>query len=236
MTLIRSPRSGVLAGACVLLLAGVGVASAQFLPSPVQGNASGVFPPPPPPPGQTSAAQDPAFPPPPGQTAAPRRDPAFPPPPGASGGRPAVAGEGGPPPGPGAFANPAQRICLEFPNMRDDVAKSFSQIRTASERKVPREEVCPMFKSAVLKEEKLLRFLEANKALCGVPPQIIVQVKTNHTQTIRIRDQVCSNKPGPGAGPSLSDALGAPIIADDTDATKPGRGTFDTLTGNVLSR
>jgi hypothetical protein len=88
----------------------------------------------------------------------------------------------------------------------------------------------------VAKEDKLLKFLETNKALCGVPPQIITQVKASHIQAIRIRDQICSNKPAPGSGPTLSDALGAPIIADDSDAGKPGRGTFDTLTGNVLAR
>ncbi len=230
MTLIRLPRFGLLAAA--LLLAGLMPAVAQFMPSPVQGSANGVFPPPP---GQTSAPrQDSAFPPPPGQTAAPRPDPAFPPPPGTPGARPAIAGQG-PPPGASAFANPAQQVCLEFPTMRDDVAKTFSQIRTASERKISREEACPLFKAAALKEDKMLKFLLTNKALCGVPPQIITQVKTNHAQTLRVRDQVCSNKPGPASGPSLSDALGAPIIADDTDA-KPGRGTFDTLTGNVLSR
>lgn len=232
MMLIRLPRVGLLAAAGVLLLAFLFPAAAQFMPSPVQGSAGGTFPPPP---GTPTSRQDPAFPPPPGQTVAPRQDAAFPPPPGTPGARPAIAGQG-PPPAASAFANPAQQVCLEFPNMRDDVAKSFSQIKAASERKMSREEACPLFKTAVLKEDKLLKFLQTNKALCGVPPQIITQVKTNHAQTVRIRDQVCSNKPGPAAGPSLSDALGAPIIADDTDAAKPGRGTFDTLTGNVLAR
>ena len=41
---------------------------------------------------------------------------------------------------------------------------------------------------------------------------------------------------GPAAGPTLSDALGGPVIADDTSAKLPGRGTFDTLTGNALQR
>jgi hypothetical protein len=246
MTLIRLPKRSLPAAACVLMLAGLSPAVAQFLPSPVQGNSSGVFPPPP---GQNSAPrQDPAFPPPPGQNSSPRQDGAFPPPPGQAGAprqgsafpppqgssaRPAVAGQDA---GPDAFANPAQRVCLEFPAMRDDVGKAFSQIRAGSARKITREEACPLFKVAVAKEEKMLKFLETNKALCGVPQQIITQVKTNHVQTVRVRDNICSNRPTGPAGPSLSDALGAPVIADDSEAKKPGRGTFDTLTGNVLSR
>lgn len=231
MTLIRLPRDCILAGACVLVFAGLPAAQAQFLPSPVQGNANGAFPPPP---GATPAPrQDSAFPPPPGQAAAPSQTPSFAPPPGGS---PSMASQGAPPQGGPTFSNPAQKVCLEFPNLRDDVSKGFAAIRAASERKVSREEACPMFKNAVFKEEKLLKFLETNKQLCGVPPQIINQVKANHTQTVRVRNQVCSAGPGPASGPSLSDALGAPIIADDADASKPGRGTFDTLTGNVLSR
>jgi hypothetical protein len=228
MTLIRLPRFRILVGACILVLAGLSAAQAQFLPSPVQGNAAGAFPPPP---GGAAPQQDAAFPPPPGAAAAPRQDSAFPPPPGA-------AGNQGPPPQGGAaqFTDAAHKVCLDFPALRDEVGKGFAQIRTAGERKISREEACPMFKNVVSKEEKLLKFLETHKTLCGVPAQIITQVKTNHVQTVRIRNQVCSAGPAPAAGPSLSDALGAPIIADDSDASKPGRGTFDTLTGNVLAR
>ena len=54
---------------------------------------------------------------------------------------------------------------------------------------------------------------------------------------MRIRNNVAAPAPaGAARGPTLSDALGGPIIADDTSAKQPGRGTFDTLTGNALQR
>ena len=110
-------------------------------------------------------------------------------------------------------------------------------IKAASARKASREEVCPIFKSFAVKEAKMVTFLETNQKLCSVPPNIITQVKTNHAATIRIRNAVCSAAPaGPGAAPTLSDALGGPIIADDQSAKLPGRGTFDTLTGNALQK
>jgi hypothetical protein len=121
--------------------------------------------------------------------------------------------------------------------LREEVEKSAGVIKAASDRKASREEVCPMFKNFAAKEAKMVTFLETNKKLCGVPPQIITQVKGNHAKTIKIRDNVCSTGPtGPAPGPTLSDALGGPIIADDESAKRPGRSTFDTLTGNVLSR
>jgi hypothetical protein len=115
--------------------------------------------------------------------------------------------------------------------------KTATLIKAASDRKAQREEVCPLFKSIVIKEDKMLKFLIANQKLCGVPATAIAQVKANHANTTRIRNVVCSAGPaGPSQAPTLSDALGGPVIADDESAKKPGRGTFDTLTGNALQR
>jgi hypothetical protein len=132
----------------------------------------------------------------------------------------------------------AQKICLTFPAIREEVEKGAATIRSAGERKATREEVCPLFKAFAAKEEKLVKFLTTNQKLCGVPPNIIAQVKQNHAKTLQVRNNVCSAAPpggGGGAAPTLSDALGGPIIADDT-SVKSGRGTFDTLTGNALQR
>jgi hypothetical protein len=149
-------------------------------------------------------------------------------------------------PGQGSFTPSAQRaaapppgspqaICMNFPALREVVEKGASQIRAAADRKAPREEVCPLFKSFAVKEARMLKFLETNRTVCGVPPEAVTQVKGSHANTVRIRNQVCSAAPAAAAaGPSLSDALGGPIIADDTSANK--RGIFDTLTGNALSR
>ena len=162
------------------------------------------------------------FPPPPGQTAPAQAAPGsvFPPPPGQrqqDSAFPSPPGQGSAPtsitvgPSGGGFGPPA--------------------------RKASREEVCPIFKSFAVKEAKMVTFLETNQKLCGVPPNIITQMKTNHAATIRIRTAVCSAAPaGPSAAPTLSDALGGPIIADDQSAKLPGRGTFDTLTGNALQK
>jgi hypothetical protein len=126
---------------------------------------------------------------------------------------------------------------MNFPALRTDVEKSAAVIKAASERKAAREEVCPLFKIFAAKEGKMIAFLETHQRTCGVPPKVIAQVKANHAGTLRIRNSVCSTGPaGPAPGPTLSDALGGPVIADDESAKKPGRGTFDTLTGNVLAR
>jgi hypothetical protein len=242
---IRLQGCRIAAAACVLVVAGLSQAAAQF----------------PPPPGQAAAQRDSAFPPPPSQgQAAGQEDPAFPPapapgqpsgptrvtvgpaggggfgPPSSGGGFSAPAPGGGFSGGPPAQISEAQRICTTFPALREEMEKSGGLIRAASARKATREEVCPLFKNFTVKEAKMLAFLETNQRLCGVPPKVITQIKMSHAKTIQIRNNVCSAAPAGTAAPTLSDALGGPIIADDTSAKLPGRGTFDTLTGNALQK
>lgn len=152
----------------------------------------------------------------------------FPPPPGA-GGQQASPGGGFPPP-PGN-----QQVCASFPPLREAAEKGAMAIKAAGDRKASREEVCPLFRTFATREARMVAFLAKNQATCGVPPGAVKEARANHARTIQIRNQVCATGPSAPAGPSLSDALGGPIIADDS-SVKPGRGTFDTLTGNPLAR
>jgi hypothetical protein len=201
-----------------LALAGLSQAAAQFPPPPGQAasSASNPFPPPP---GQQ---QSNPFPPPPGQQTSP-----FPPAPGSAPSQsPGRAGAFPPPPG-------ARSVCDQFPPIRAQAEKDAGAIKTASDRKAAREEVCALFNKFVSSESKMAKFLETNQTACGVPADAIKQVKAQHAKTLQIRKNVCSAGPSP-RGPSLSDALGGPILPDTTP--KPGRGTFDTLTGSPLAR
>lgn len=201
--------------ACVLIGAGLSQASAQF---PAPGAAS----PFPPPPGQGGAqpGNDP-FPPAPG---GPPRD-------GAARGGPSPFPE----PGGGGGGGPGNSaVCQNFPAIRADAEKAAGAIRAASDKKLPREEVCPLFQKFVAVEGRMVKFLVDNQRTCGVPAEAIKTVRTNHARTVQLRTAVCSARPA-AAGPSLSDALSSPILPD-ADDKKKGRGTFDTLTGNPLTR
>jgi hypothetical protein len=124
---------------------------------------------------------------------------------------------------------------MGFVSIRKAAEEGAAAIRAAGERKAPREEVCNLFKRFTGTEAQMIKFLVDHKTACGIPPQAISAAQSNHVKTMGIRKSVCSGGPA-ASGPTLSDALGGPIIADDTSAKQPGRGTFDTLTGNVLAR
>jgi hypothetical protein len=123
----------------------------------------------------------------------------------------------------------------DFSKLRDDAAKKASAIRTASERHATPQEACQLFNAFSAAEAKMLKYAVDNSVWCGIPPQIVNGIKQSHARTTEIRTKVCQAAaagPPQRAGPSLSDALNAPVI--DSSDIKTGRGTFDTLTGTPL--
>lgn len=121
-----------------------------------------------------------------------------------------------------------------FGKLRADAEKKAGAIKSASARRVPPREACQLFNVFLAAEAKMLKYAIDNSVWCGIPPQIIATLKQSHARTNEIRTKVCqvAAAPPPAAGPTLSDALNAPII--DSKDIKPGRGTFDTLTGTPL--
>ena len=136
------------------------------------------------------------------------------------------------PPAPGAQQAPP---CVEeFGKLRDDAAKKAELIREASKRKAPPVEACKLFNTFSAAEEKMLKFAETNSVWCGIPPQVITQIKQSHAKTADFRTRICQAAAAPPRphGPTLSDALTAPVTSAGN--IKTGRGTFDTLTGTPL--
>lgn len=147
---------------------------------------------------------------------------------------------GGAPGGAGFGAAPAAPPppCQELLKLRDEVHRYGTAIQAAEKRKASPVEACKLFRLYLASEAKMIKGIDQNAAICGVPPDVSKQMKVGHAQAAQIGKQVCdaaARGPRP-VGPSLSDALGsAPSVPDGT-TNKPGRGIFDTLTGNSLAR
>ena len=125
----------------------------------------------------------------------------------------------------------------EFMPLRNAAEKHGKAIQAASKRKAQREEVCTLFKRFAAAEAKYVKYAETNANWCGIPAEAVKQMKANHTQTLKIRRQVCAVAAAPARprGPSLGDALGTTTVPSAA-TTRTGRGTYDTLTGNPLNR
>jgi hypothetical protein len=127
--------------------------------------------------------------------------------------------------------------CLkDFAKLRDEAQKRAGLIRTASDRKASAKEACALFNAFSAAELKLIKYATDNAASCGIPQQVVTQMKQGHAKTGEIRSKVCKAAAAPlqQAAPSLSDALAGPVT--DSNNIKTGRGTFDTLTGTPLGK
>jgi hypothetical protein len=155
------------------------------------------------------------------------------------GGMPGMPGSPGM--SPGGFGAPQEPppACQQLLTIRDETAKHGQAIHAGSQKKLPPEELCKLFKTFLSSEGKMLKGLEQNATTCGVPPEVLKQVKASHEKAAQVGKNICdaaAQGPRP-AGPSLSDALGTtPMVPDSSTATKKGQGTFDTLTGSPLAR
>ena len=107
---------------------------------------------------------------------------------------------------------------------------------SASERKrrVDVREACKLFNAFSAAEAKMVKYTTDNAVWCGIPPNVIDNIKQSHVKTVEMRTKVCQAAAAPQrpAGPTLSDALTAPVT--DSNKIRTGRGTFDTLTGTPL--
>ena len=163
-----------------------------------------------------------------------------------------MPGSPGMPPGPGmspgpgtpgmpggAFSAPQAPppACQQLLGNRDEVSKHGQALQAAGQKKVPAEELCKLFKAFLSVEDKMLKGLEEHSATCGVPPEVLKQVKAGHSKASQMSKQICdvAAQGSRQAGPSLSDALGTTPLVPDASTAKKGSSTFDTLTGSPLS-
>jgi hypothetical protein len=178
-------------------------------------------------------------------------DPAFPPvngaaPSGAFGNAPAAAsfpGAGAAPfAAPPTQGGPPDECMKDFLPLRQEAEKRGAVLKTAGEHHAGPDEACKLIGNFLQAETKMVKYVEANSARCGIPPQISEQLKKGHVSTEAMRTRVCGaaaqmqkQQQGP-AGPSLSEVLGSAAALPEATVAKKSGNTFDTLSGNALTR
>jgi hypothetical protein len=198
--------------------------------------AQGAFPAPLP--GKAGTASDPAFPPVNGAAPAPSFGNAPAPASFPSAGAPMSSSPFAAPP---TQAGPPDECMKQFLPLRQEAEKRGQALKAASEKRAGPDVACKLISNFIQAEVKMIKYVETNSARCGIPPQISEQLKKGHQSTEAMQTKVCAAaqqaKNQPAAGPSLSDVLGsAAALPEATVAKKSGGTTFDTLSGNALTR
>jgi hypothetical protein len=154
----------------------------------------------------------------------------------------APIGGGGFAPAPQAQQGGSPEECMKafFP-LRAEAEKRGKLIKAASDHHSGPDVACKLIGNFSEAEIKMVKFVEANAAKCGIPSQVTDQLRNGHKNTEAMQQKVCAvaqqqQQRGP-AGPSLSEVLGSSAtLPEATAAKKSGGSTFDTLSGNVLAR
>lgn len=132
----------------------------------------------------------------------------------------------------GGMGGGAPPPCLaEFSKLREDVEKRGMAAKTAGQRKASREDMCKFISSYADAEAKWVKYSDTNAQSCGIPPQIVSQLKQVHTNTEQTRQKVCAA--GPSSAPTLSDALLSSASTPRAADAKKKAGALDTLTGTI---
>jgi hypothetical protein len=150
--------------------------------------------------------------------------------------------------GAGAFSaapptqgGPGEDCMKAFMPLREDAEKRGKLIKAASDRHAPPDEACKLIRNFSQAETKMIKYIEAHAAKCGIPPNVGAQMKDGHKNTEAMATKVCNvaqqmqSQPRGPTGPSLSEVVGSGS-APEANAGKKGGSTFDTLNGNVLTR
>jgi len=138
-------------------------------------------------------------------------------------------------------AGPGEDCMKAFVPLREEAEKRGKMIKAASDRHATPDEACKLFKNYSQAEFKMMKYVQANSAKCGIPPQVGEQLAASHKNTEATQAKVCNvaqqmqQQQARPAGPSLSEVLGSGS-APEANAGKKGGSTFDTLNGNVLTR
>lgn len=94
----------------------------------------------------------------------------------------------------------------EFATLREEAVARGKLIKDASARHAGPDVTCKLVFDFARSEIKMIKYLEANSAICGIPPQIGDQIRAGHENTEAMRIKVCnaaqqargvSEQPGP---------------------------------------
>jgi hypothetical protein len=80
----------------------------------------------------------------------------------------------------------------EFNKLRQETERRGKAAKAASERKVPRKEMCMYITTYAKAEAAWVEYTEANAISCPIPDYIVQQLEQVHSHTKETRDKVCA--------------------------------------------
>ena len=91
------------------------------------------------------------------------------------------------------FPVPPQSECMnEFLPLRQEAERRGRLTREAGARHASAAEACKLLGNFVAAEEKMLKYVQVNSAVCGIPSNILDQLNTGHERTLEMKARICN--------------------------------------------
>src|SRR5262245_9890611 len=94
-------------------------------------------------------------------------------------------------------SNPPPPCMAEFAKLREDVQKRGLAAKAAGQRKASREEMCKHITAYSAVELKWVKYTDANVTSCGIPTEVVQQLKQVHSNTEQTKEKLCAGVPSP---------------------------------------
>jgi len=112
---------------------------------------------------------------------------------------------------PANVETPRDTCMKEFVSLREEAEKRGQLIKAAGKRHARPDETCKLLGNFLQSEIKMIEYIEANSARCGIPPEIADRIRTGHKNTETMKIKVCKAAlEAQSRGPSLSEVLSGP--------------------------
>jgi len=87
----------------------------------------------------------------------------------------------------------ASDACMNgFAPLRDEAEARGKLIKAASERHAPPDEACKLIGKFRQSQIKMIKYIEANAATCGISPELADRLKAGHRNTETMLEKVCA--------------------------------------------
>ena len=84
----------------------------------------------------------------------------------------------------------------EFIPLREDAEKRGKLIKAASDRHATPQEACGLIKNFTAAETKMIKYVETHSTKCGIPPQVLDQLRGGHKNSESMQQKVCAAAEG----------------------------------------
>jgi hypothetical protein len=97
----------------------------------------------------------------------------------------------------GAVSTPLQAASADqcssgYASLREEAEKRGKMIKAASDRHAPPQEACKLIGNFGEAEIKMIKYVEAHAANCGISLQVSEQLKAGHRNTETMQKKVCA--------------------------------------------